>query len=284
MQPLFEHRLTLEGYETRALELEGEGPPLLLLHGFSDSADTWRFTLDALARRNRRAIAVDLPGFATASPLRDGRVLPQLDRFGAALVRRFAPDGGAVVVGNSLGGVMAMRLAEQEKLGLAGIVPVAPAGLDMARWMTIIERDPLVRFILASPMPIPRPLLHSAVSQVYRRIAFHRPGTLDPIVIRTFCSHFTDRATAGRFLGVGRRMYAELASPFRLDLISCPVLVVWGRQDRMVYATGAQRVVDAVPGARAEIIDGCGHCPQLEAPERFTELLLSFEPARAELP
>ncbi|MEX2194085.1 MAG: alpha/beta fold hydrolase [Thermoleophilaceae bacterium] len=278
MEPLFEHRLKLAGYETRALELEGEGPPLLLLHGFSDSADTWRFTLDALGRRGRRAVAVDLPGFATASPLREGPVLPQLDRFGSALVKRFAPGGGAVVAGNSLGGAMAMRLAEREALGIAGIVPVAPAGLDMARWMTIIERDPVARFVLASPLPIPRPVLHAAVSQIYRRAAFHRPGSVDPKVVRAFCAHFSDRATTARFLGNGRRMFGELADPFRLERIACPVLVVWGRQDRMVYASGAKRVVDAVPGARAEIIEDCGHCPQLEAPERFAELLLAFDP------
>jgi len=46
VQPLFEHRLALAGYETRALELEGEGPAFLLLHGWSDSADTWRLVLD----------------------------------------------------------------------------------------------------------------------------------------------------------------------------------------------------------------------------------------------
>ena len=50
MQPLFEHRLYLAGYQTRALELEGDGPPLLLLHGYSDSADTWRILMDRLAR------------------------------------------------------------------------------------------------------------------------------------------------------------------------------------------------------------------------------------------
>jgi pimeloyl-ACP methyl ester carboxylesterase len=42
MQPLFEHRLHLAGYRTRAVGLEGDGPPLLLLHGYSDSADAWR--------------------------------------------------------------------------------------------------------------------------------------------------------------------------------------------------------------------------------------------------
>ena len=81
MQPLFEHRLELAGYDTRVLELEGEGPGLVLLHGWGDSADTWRPLLAELGARDRRAIAVDLPGFGTASPLRDGPMLPQLDAF-----------------------------------------------------------------------------------------------------------------------------------------------------------------------------------------------------------
>src|SRR3954468_16633266 len=68
VQPLFEHRLELAGFETRALELEGEGPPLLLLHGWADSADTWRLLLDRLGRDDRRAVALDMPGFGTAPP------------------------------------------------------------------------------------------------------------------------------------------------------------------------------------------------------------------------
>ncbi|MBA3326947.1 MAG: alpha/beta hydrolase, partial [Solirubrobacterales bacterium] len=59
MQPLFEHRLEIAGFRTHALELEGDGPPLLLLHGFADSADTWRLALDRLGRRDRRALALD---------------------------------------------------------------------------------------------------------------------------------------------------------------------------------------------------------------------------------
>ena len=54
IQPLFEHRLTLAGYRTRVLELEGDGAPIVLLHGYADSADTWRQTLAVLARRGRR--------------------------------------------------------------------------------------------------------------------------------------------------------------------------------------------------------------------------------------
>lgn len=276
MQPLFEHGRSFGGYSTRVLELEGDGPPLVLFHGFSDSADTWRATMAKLGRSDRRAVAVDLPGFGKASPLKPGKVLPQLDRFGEAVIRYAAPEGGAVAVGNSLGGCVAMRLAEREKLDLAGIVPVAPAGLDMARWLRIIEAHPLIQGVLRSPVRVPEPVLRATVAEVYKRIAFHRPGSVDGRAIRSFTSHFADPRDVARFLSTGRSLMPELAEPFRLDRITCPVLVVWGKQDRMVLSKGAQRVLDAVPSARLELLDECGHCPQVECPDRFSELLIDF--------
>jgi pimeloyl-ACP methyl ester carboxylesterase len=278
MQPLFEHGLIFGGYSTRVLELEGNGPPLVFFHGFSDSADTWRATMANLGRLDRRAVAVDLPGFGKASALKPGKVLPQLDRFGEAVIRYAAPEGGAVVVGNSLGGCVALRLAEREKLDLAGVVPVAPAGLDMARWLRIIEAHPLIQGILRSPVRVPEPVLRATVAEVYKRIAFHRPGSVDGHAIRAFTSHFADPRDVARYLSTGRSLMPELADPFRLDRITCPVLVVWGKQDRMVMSKGAQRVIDAVPGARLELLPECGHCPQVECPDRFSELLLDFPP------
>ena len=55
------------------------------------------------------------------------------------------------------------------------------------------------------------------------------------------------------------------------------MLLVWGDRDRLVFHRGAQRVLDTVPGARLELLEGIGHCPQVEAPERFTELWLEFD-------
>ena len=212
MQPLFEHRLYLAGYRTRALELEGDGPPLLLLHGFSDSADTWRILMDRLARAGRRALAVDLPGLRhvrrAERPRADAGPAPPLRR------RRGGVDGARTAApwwcGNSLGGLVSLLLAEDDEHDLAGIVPVAPAGLDMARWFRVIERDPLLRTLLAAPVPIPRVALQRVVAEVYKRLAFHRPRDIDPRVAATFASHFADRATTGRLLGTGRRLLPEL--------------------------------------------------------------------------
>ena len=230
-----------------------------------------------LARAERRAVALDLPGFGTADPLTDEPVLPQLDAFAEAALEQFAPDGGAIVAGNSLGGCVAMRLAERAEL--AGIVPVAPAGLDMARWFVLLERDPLIR--RCSPRRCPCRGRWCAAS-------WARPTAGSPSAIRGASTRRSRRRSpatsatgrpCGRIYATAQRLLPELRDPFRLEQIDCPVLLVWGRQDLLVFQTGADRVIDTVEDARLEVIEDCGHCPQVECPERFCELLLDF-PAR----
>lgn len=302
MEPLFEHRMQFAGVETRVLELEGDGEPIVLFHGWSDSADTWRHALDLLARRGRRAIAVDLPGFGRADRAGDGPLLPQLDAFGAAALayatadigrarragggrtgagarRARARRGGrrAIVVGNSLGGCLALRLAEHgavRGVGVSRVVALAPAGLDMAGWFRLVERDPLLRSLLALPVPLPRRAVQEVVGRVYGALAFAHADEIEPGVVRAFARHHRDRAAVARLLASGRRLLPELKDPFDLAAIDCPVLLIWGDRDRMVYASGAARVLDEVGDARLELLQDCGHCPQIERPERVVELLL----------
>lgn len=287
MQPLIEYRLELAGSETRALELEGDGPPLLLLHGFADSADTWRRALDRLARRGRRALALDMPGFAAAGRLQPGPVLPQLDAFALAAARHLAQEAGEppVVAGNSLGGCVALRLGERRDVEIAGIVPVAPAGFDHPGWFRIIEASPLVRLVLGAPLPLPEPVVRGAVGAAYRQLAFARPRAAARDVVASFTGHHRDRRAVARCLETGRRLLPELALPFDLAKIEAPVLLVWGERDRMVPHRGSRHALEELGGRGGfayELIEGCGHCPQVEEPDRFVELLLDFaaRPAR----
>ena len=278
IQPLFEHRLEVDGFTTRVLEIEGEGPGLILIHGFGDSADTWRPVLDVLARNNQRAVAVDLPGFGAASHLGPGAMLPQLDAFAGGLIERIHDETGqpVIVSGNSLGGVVALRAAERADLPLAGIVPVAPAGLDMPRWFDIIERDPVVRTVLALPVPVPRQALTLAVGETFKRLAFARPAAADGRVIRAMAAHHPDKASVRRLVATGRRLLPELAGCFDLDAVECPVLLIWGTRDRMVSHSGAKTLSAGVPHTEVVLLEGCGHCPQLEETDRVAELLLHF--------
>ena len=285
-EPLIEYRLTAGDHETRALELEGTGPALVLLHGYADSADTWRPLLDLLARRGRRAIAVDLPGFGAASRLGPGLVMPQWEVFAAALVRQLHDEYGVPVVvgGNSLGGAISLKLAQRDDLPLAGVVPIAPAGLDHPVWFRLIERDPVVRGIFALPVPIPRPLLSLALAESFRRLAFADGRAVDRRVLTTFASHHPDRAAVARLLDTGRRLLPEISTPDTFDFtrMRVPVLLIWGMRDRMVSHSGAERVAAALPETQVQLLEGIGHCPQLEAPDRVAELLLDFAAAAVE--
>jgi pimeloyl-ACP methyl ester carboxylesterase len=250
---IFEHRLELSAHTTRALELDGDGPGIVLLHGWGDSVETWRPLLAELAARGRRAIAVDLPGFGDATRLGKGALLPQLDAFATELVKTWADGRPVVVAGTSLGGTLALRLAERGELPLAGVVPVAPAGLEMPGWFDVIERDPLVRALLAAPIPVPLALVRE------------RPALAYP------------RALVDAFAPSTAELLPELSvAPFDLIEIDCPVLLVWGAHDRRHPDTEARIVLDQMPTTHVALIEGCGRSPQLEATGRLLELLLPF--------
>jgi pimeloyl-ACP methyl ester carboxylesterase len=278
IQPLFEHRMSLAGYETRVLELEGDGVPIVMLHGYADSADCWRQMLALLARQGRRAIAVDLPGFGTADRLAPDPILPQLDAFVAAAARYVA--GGArervIAIGNSLGGCVSLRLAERHPARIAGVVAVAPAGLEMTRLLYLVERDPVLHSLLAVPAPVPSAVLRAAVARLYRQLAFAHPGAIDSNVVNAFTYHHRKRARVAHYLDTAHRLLPELKDPFELARITAPVLLVWGDRDRLVFHRGAEKLLAAVPDSRLELLVGIGHCPQVEAPTRLTELLLEF--------
>src|SRR5215218_6586432 len=278
MPSVFEHRVEFAGHATRALEVAGDGPGIVLLHGWSHSADTWRPLLVELARRERRAIAVDLPGFGQASPLAPGAMLPQLDVFAAELVNAWAGEEPVVIAGASLGGCLALRLAENPgDLRLAGVVPVAPDGLEMPSWFDPIEEDPLVRRLLSMPIAVPGELVRRAQTRAHRKLGFSHPSESQRAIVEALSQDGETRADVAALLESGRKLAPELANaPFDLVGIRCPVLLVWGAHDRMLPHTDARMALDSLPTTHVELIEGAGHHPQLEATGRLLELLLPF--------
>jgi pimeloyl-ACP methyl ester carboxylesterase len=278
METVTEHRVQFAGHATRALEVAGDGPGIVLLHGWSDSADTWRPLLAELAERGRRAIAVDLPGFGEASPMAPGAVLPQLDAFTTDLILSWAGEEPVVVAGTSLGGCLALRLAENPgDVRLVAVVPVAPDGLELPSWFDPIEQDPMVRRLLSIPVPVPNELVRRGQAGAYRQLALQHPSETQRAVVDAFSRAGETRADVAALLESGRALAPELANaPFDLVGIRCPVLLVWGAHDRMLPHTDARLALDALPSTQVELIEDAGHHPQLEATRRLAELLLPF--------
>ncbi len=280
------------GVRTRTIAVEGPGPPLLLLHGYSDSADTWRPLLRELRNRERHAIAVDMPGYGQADPFEPGPMLPQLDAFVAALVQEHAPrngrHGNPIVVGNSLGGVAALRAAQDLTLPLAGVAPVSPAGLGHQPWVIVAEREPMIHRILTSNVPVPMRAVRRAVTIAYGRLAVFDRDRADPEAAAAYASQFRSRDDVVRTIRNARAILGELHDPYELATIKCPVMMIWGDRDLLTPIRGSKHVFDALPNAELVTLERVGHCAQVEVPQRVAEVLTGFAdrvaPVRAKRP
>jgi pimeloyl-ACP methyl ester carboxylesterase len=277
-----ERFMTIGGTPTRVLEVEGNGPAILLLHGFTDSADTFRPVLAELAAQSRRAVAVDLPGGGYAPPL-SRPALSSLDLFADEFVRAFARDGGAVLAGNSLGGLVALRAARRPNLPLAAVAGLGPAGLAyhrrlefLARWVSRLH--PILSVLDCVPLP-PRLLRRAARTMHERRLA---RGRGDASISRRYASHIRGRRDISRLRRDLVALHREnnLLDPEALSEIEVPVLLVWGDADRLADVSGAPRLLDAVASSRLIVLDDCGHCPQVEFPKVIAQLLAAL-PASA---
>lgn len=268
-------RLELDGVATRMIRTRGQGAPAVLLHGWLDNAETWLAVLERLAALDRAAIAYDQPGFGVAPPLGPGNVLDQLTDFAEEAVLRAAERTGekVVVAGNSLGGWVALRLAERENLPLAGVVPIGPAGIRMAPLFFTVDRIPAISQLIGFPAPVPPALVRRVVGRFYRALAFGDPGSVEPVVIDRFTRYNVERPVIRQRLDYAKRLREDLEHPFDAEKIKVPVTVIWGDRDRLCVPAGCRDLAAALPHARIVMLEGVGHTPQVEAPDVVAEAI-----------
>jgi pimeloyl-ACP methyl ester carboxylesterase len=268
----------IAGMRTRVLEVTGAGPPILLLHGFADSADSWRPVLAELARRSRRAVAVDMPGSGQASPL--GRPpLACLDRFADGFVNAYGDGNDVVLAGNSLGGLVALRAAARPGLPLAAVAGLGPAGLAYTAHLDSVTRlaarlDPVLR--VAERFPVPTALVRAAArAEFNHRLA---RGRAEASLADRFASHLHGMRDLARRRADLIALSADETILDRavLETIQVPVLLVWGDSDHLADVTGASVLLDVVPRSRLVMLVDCGHCPQLEVPAEVASMLASL--------
>lgn len=252
-------------------------PRLVLLHGYCDSADTWRAVLAEFAAAGVAAIAVDLPGFGDAQPLRPGPMLPQLDAFTAAVVREQAVLGPVVLAGNSLGGTMSLRAAQNPRLPIAGVVSIAAPGFVDSWLVRTVARNPLpLRLFSALPVPVPGFVVRAVAEQVVPRLLYADAAAADVSQVRRFTTLFPDyRATTSR-LEEARQLVTELADAYQLDRVQVPLLVVACGKDKLVTSASGRQLHTLVPHSRLLVREDWGHCPQLDDPPEIAELLTFF--------
>ncbi|MDG3016223.1 alpha/beta hydrolase [Speluncibacter jeojiensis] len=276
-----ERRAEYAGFGTRELVLAGDGAPLVLLHGYSHTADVWRPVLSRLAAAGHAAVAVDVPGFGAADRLADGPVMPQMDKFVRGVVEHWAGSGQVTLVGNSMGGALTVRAACTPDLPIAAAMPIDLAGFGLRRSLTRLiglpdRLVPLLRF------PLPRPVFDRIVYQAAKRATYAHGSTADPAMVRLVNGFIPDRDAALPALELGRAVVHESEHDFLADLspsaVHCPMTIVHGTKDRLVPVAASRRLHELVPGSTLVVLPGVGHCPQLDVPGEVTRLALNLRP------
>ncbi len=259
--------LAVESRTTRIIEA-GEGPAVLLVHGFGARADRWRTTVERFAAKGFRAIAFDLPGHGFASKETDGPyTVPKISSHLLALMDTLGIER-APLVGTSLGAHISAHAATRAPdripgLALVGALGIAPISQDVAetirRNVQIRERslfENKLRFVIHDPSKITKPF----VEEEWRINT--SPGTIEALV--RIGDYLVDGIAADYVAEKIRGLYP----PEKL-------LLVWGAEDRAVPPSIGEACRDAL-GAKLVLIKNANHVPYWEEPDAFDTAVLPF--------
>jgi len=237
------------------------------------SSGEWSWVLPDLAR-NHLVYAVDLPGY-------DGSYEPPdySPTYTASFVNSFLDAVGverAVVVGNSLGGLVALHLALSEPARVSALVLSDSAGLGQAVNPTLVALSSPGGGELARALAKTPP---SAAQRAFRRalLMFARPWQIPLKWIKdqyklARLPNFTDATLASLRTTVGAMGQREVLVD-RLPQLQMPPLIVWGVEDRVLPYWQAAEAIPRLQNGSLELIPNCGHLPHVEQPERFASIL-----------
>lgn len=247
-----ERKAKVDGLPVRYFEASPASSPaggeaIVLVHGFSDSAETWARMMPTLARE-RRVLAPDLVGFGRTPAPREGMRFSMLVRYLAGFLDAVGVEK-ATLVGNSLGAAVAIRYAANnpdrvERLFLlnsAGLLKEVPPELEPE---TREEARGLVRMTFGPEVEVPRFVLDDLVR-----------SARDP----------------------ARRAYLRSDEPTDvsedLGRIQAPATIIWGDQDRLVAPEYGAVMQESIPRSELIVLPGVAHLPQIQAPEGVLRIM-----------
>lgn len=255
----------VNGYDVRCRVL-GQGPPAVLLHGWGASWHYWQWLAPALARAGYRVYAPDLPGHGDSAkpPLPYGS--ETYHEFARGLAQALSLER-FVLAGHSLGGYVALRLAET--------------------WPERVKRLVLVNpLCYASQLRLPLPALMRipVLGELVLRLT---PLALVNVAVR-LSSLGRNKNVPRSFLRQAaidyKRATPRIANPYlgRPDLrpdaarVTAPTLVAWGEKDAVLSPQSFRELVQMLPAGQAQTFPNAGHSPLVEEPAEFNRAVLRF--------
>jgi pimeloyl-ACP methyl ester carboxylesterase len=246
-------------------------PTVILIHGTSDSFLAWEEVRPEL-EKSYRVIAYDQPGHGLTGPHPERDYSFEGMKLGLDAVMKATGTEKAVLVGNSMGGWVAWRMALAEPDKVSALVLIDPAGAPLeekaegALGFTIM-RSSLGR--AAAQKITPRSIIATSIKQTVAD---------DAVATEEMTDRFHDLLLLpGNRQAMGDQFVAERQDlSDRLAEIEQPTLVIWGSEDQLIPVAAGKVFAERMPNAELLVYEGIGHLPMNEAPKRTADDMMSF--------
>ena len=250
----------------------GIGRPLLLVHGIGGSWRSWNTILDALAAE-RDVIAVDLPGHGESPKLAG---LQSIGTFADALTDFLTQHEllGIDAVGSSMGARLVLELARRGGV-LGAVVSLDPGGFWQGWQIPFFYHSVALSVKLVKALQPVMPILAgSAVGRTVLLPQFSaRPWAVDGQQARDEMYSFAHSPAFDELLD--QLAHGEVQQPAPAGSLPEPLVIGWGRQDRVCLPSQSKLAQQKFPDARLYWFEHCGHFPQWDQPEEVTRLILA---------
>jgi pimeloyl-ACP methyl ester carboxylesterase len=289
------HKVANVGGSVHYIDFGGSGPTLLMVHGLGGNALNWMAVGPQIARTHR-AIALDLAGFGQ-TPLFGRSATVGAN---ASLVHDFIETvigEPVLLMGNSMGGhITILEAAEHPSSVIACVlVDAAIPGVHVRR------PEPLMLGAMAA-LSIPglastlldrrlRELGTEALVKRALELVCADPSRVDPAVVEAHVRLTREREHLGRqnaraFIQASRSIGLRMADPrfwFRVAAVTARTLIVHGGLDRLIPVAAARELHRRRPDWPLEVLEGVGHVPMMETPDRFMRVLRGWDGFRIPL-
>jgi pimeloyl-ACP methyl ester carboxylesterase len=248
----------------------GQGKVIVLLHGANSSLFTWEGWTEALVK-DYRVIALDLPGHGLTGP--DPRERYTASEM-AEVVDKFVADVGVerfTLAGNSMGGSVAWHYAVAHPEKLEALVLVDAGGLTVPDALPLrLQRTPVLGRI--ARWVTPRFMIARSVREVYGD-----PDRVDDALIDRYYELIRREGNreATRLRAIANKQDVD-RSHERLGELRVPTLILWGRKDRWIPPSDAERFHGMIPGSQVVMFDALGHVPMEEDPVATVAVVQTF--------
>lgn len=268
------HQVQIRGRTVNYVDIgSGDKAPIVFIHGLGGCWQNWLENLPRAAEE-RRAIALDLPGFAYSQMPEEKITISNYARTVYELLREIGIDEPVALVGNSMGGFIAAEVCLRhpdicERIMLVSAAGISTTSLNQRPLLTAARvTAAITEFVIARrERLVARPALRHAILGYVAR----HPTRLQPDLVL----EIMHGAGSPGFLPALEALTGYDYSD-RLDDVKCPTLIVWGEDDKLVPVKDADEYERLIRNSRKVVFRDTGHISMVERPQTFNDLMMEF--------